>query len=113
MPRKFALGRRRKNEYWKKKPKHVCTLILEHLPLTQDSISVLTPDECTPPALSKSEESLVVSLPLDILMEVNIPALVLLRKRIQALSVLWRTHHFKRERQSIYNYLIVNILSYN
>ena len=68
--------------------KALCTLILEHLPLTQDSISVLTPDECTPPALSKSEESLVVSLPLDILMKVNVPALVLLRKRIQTLSVL-------------------------
>ena len=49
---------------------------------------MLTPDECTPTALSKSEESLVASLPLDILMEVNVPALVLLRKRIQTLSVL-------------------------
>ena len=37
MPRRFRLGRHRKNEFRKKSG---CTLVVEHVPLTQDSIVV-------------------------------------------------------------------------
>ena len=77
MPRRFRLGRHRKNEFRKKSG---CTLVVGHVPLTQDSIVVesgaavmtetvaeaIVQDPVSMQQPSPVAESLVVSSPLDI-----------------------------------------------
>lgn len=106
MPRKFRLGRHRKNEFTKKKL--ACTLVVEHVPVPQGFILLQAPsgDALSQNAVSKPEMalqdsceeglstpatvpiSLVVSVPLDTLMSTSAPTLEMMQYTIRILSAL-------------------------
>ncbi len=90
MPKRFKLGRHRKNEHKTKGNQPTCTLTVEHVVLPQDSVTVACCTNVPTPPTPAPEppESLVVSLALDVVVEGSAPTLAVLRMRMQALSVL-------------------------
>ena len=80
MPRKFRLSTHRKNEFRKKRASKAS---IEHTPVAQVAF-VQTDASCVPTA----PESLVVSLPLNVLMEADASTLDALQQRVLTLLTL-------------------------
>ena len=86
MPRKFRLGRHRKNEF---KRKSDCTLVVEHVPIVMASVPVSAGGQETLVAQDYDlTEPLVVSLPLEVVLNAAASSLDMMRTTIRTLSVL-------------------------
>ncbi len=91
MPRRFRLGRLRKNGFKKRS-----TLVVEHAPIALASVAVSAVPENGREALAQesdilqgpSLEPLVVSVPLEVLLNAAAPSLDVMRSTILTLSVL-------------------------
>ena len=78
MPRKFKLNVKRKYA-WKKK--QTCQLIVEHVPVSPITMNTVS-NEINP------SQSLIVSMPLEVLLSAEVSTFFTLQQRVQATSVL-------------------------